>query len=266
MLCVRGVTKSFGSFRAVGGVGGAGGGVGVGVSFEIAKGQIVGLLGPNGAGKTTTIRMITGMFPPDTGTITVNGSDTIDASIAARQAIGYLPESAPAYAEMAVEDLIDFRATLHGLPRRTRKAQVDRAIERCWLSDVRRRRVGHLSKGYRQRVGLAAAIVHDPKVLILDEPSNGLDPTQIAEMRRLIRELGQDRVVLVSSHILPEVEKTCDRVIIMIRGQVAADGTTASLTRSGQISMEAVFMSLLEGQPAPTPHAAPLPPTGGTPS
>lgn len=222
MLAVRGVTKSFGTVPAV-----------RGVSFDIAPGQVVGLLGPNGAGKTTTIRMITGMFPPDSGTITVDGADTIESSIQARRAIGYLPESAPAYAEMSVESLIDFRATLFGLPRRARRQRVEKVIERCWLADVRKRRVGHLSKGFRQRVGLAAAIVHEPKVLILDEPSNGLDPTQIAEMRRLIRELGRDRAVLVSSHILPEVEKTCDRAIIVIRGVVRADGTPESLTGEG---------------------------------
>ncbi|XVJ59346.1 MAG: ABC transporter ATP-binding protein [Tepidisphaera sp.] len=222
MLAVRSVTKSFGSIPAV-----------RGVSFDIAPGQVVGLLGPNGAGKTTTIRMITGMFPPDSGTISVDGADTIEDSIKARRAIGYLPESAPAYAEMSVESLVDYRATLFGMPRRERRERVERVIERCWLSDVRKRRVGHLSKGYRQRVGLAAAIVHEPKVLILDEPSNGLDPTQIAEMRRLIRELGRDRAVLVSSHILPEVEKTCDRAIIVIRGTVRADGTPESLTSDG---------------------------------
>jgi ABC-2 type transport system ATP-binding protein len=218
MLSVRRVSKSFGSVAAV-----------AEVSFEIGIGAVVGLLGPNGAGKTTTIRMITGMLAPDAGTIAVDGHDTIGASAAARRAIGYLPESAPAYPEMAVEDLIDFRASLYGMRRGVRRAAVARVLERCALVEVRRRRVGHLSKGYRQRVGLAAAMVHDPKVLVLDEPANGLDPTQIAEMRTLIRELADRRVVLVSSHILPEVEKTCPRVIVMIRGRVRADGLSASL-------------------------------------
>lgn len=219
MLEVETVSKSFGRFQAV-----------RGVSLSVQPGQVVGLLGPNGAGKTTTMRMITGMFPPDAGRIRVGGADTVEESAKARRAIGYLPEAAPAYGEMSVRGYLDFRARLYGMPWRDRRTSISRVVERCWLGEVVARRVGVLSKGYRQRVGLAAAIVHDPRVLVLDEPSNGLDPTQILEMRRLIRELGRDRVVLVSSHILPEVEKTCDRVVVMIRGRVRADGSPAALT------------------------------------
>ncbi|MEK6703591.1 MAG: ATP-binding cassette domain-containing protein, partial [Planctomycetota bacterium] len=221
MLSVQSVYKSFGSFAAV-----------RGISFDLPKARVVGLLGPNGAGKTTTIRMITGFFPPDRGRVVVDGHDSVDDSIAARAAIGYLPESAPLYSEMSVRSFLDFRARLYSLRRPARVAAVARSIDRCWLASVQDKRIGHLSKGFRQRVGLAAALLHDPKVLVLDEPTNGLDPTQINETRRLIAELGQDRTLLISSHILPEVERVCDRVIIVIRGRVRADGTPAELTAS----------------------------------
>lgn len=221
MLSVQSVYKSFGSFAAV-----------RGISFELPKACVVGLLGPNGAGKTTTIRMITGYFPPDRGRVVVDGHDSVDDSIAARAAIGYLPESAPLYGEMSVRSFLDFRARLYSLGRKARIAAVGKSIDRCWLATVQNKRIGHLSKGFRQRVGLAAALLHDPKVLVLDEPTNGLDPTQINETRRLIAELGQDRTLLISSHILPEVERVCDRVIIVIRGRVRADGTPGELTAS----------------------------------
>ncbi len=221
MISVRQVVKSFGRVRAV-----------RGVSFEVPAGQVVGLLGANGAGKTTTLRMITGFLPPDEGRISVAGHDTLDESLEARRVLGYLPESAPAYGEMAVRDFLLFRARLYGLARRERAAAVDRAIERCDVADVRGRRVGHLSKGYRQRVGLAAAILHSPRVLILDEPTNGLDPRQIGQARTLIRSLAEQCTVVVSSHILPEVEQTCDRVIIMARGLVKVDARPGELLDS----------------------------------
>lgn len=220
MIAVRDIHKSFGRVRAV-----------RGVSFELVPGQVAGLLGPNGAGKSTTIRMATGFLPPDRGGVQVQGFDTITDSIAARRQIGYLPESAPLYTEMRVQDYLDHRARLWSMPRPERRAAIDRAVSRCELTSVRTRRIGHLSKGFRQRVGLASAILHDPPVLILDEPSNGLDPTQIVHTRRLVRELAVDRTVLVSSHILAEVERTCDRVIVITAGQVRADGAPADLLR-----------------------------------
>jgi len=218
MIEVRNIEKAFGRVRAV-----------RGVSFDVPRGQVAGLLGANGAGKTTTIRMITGYLPPDAGSISVDGCDTLEDSLEARRKIGYLPESAPAYAEMTAEGYLGYRARLFRLPRRERRGAVERVLERCRLQPVRRRRVGQLSKGFRQRVGLAAAMLHDPPVLVLDEPTNGLDPAQIREARTLIRDLAEDRTVLVSSHILPEIERTCDRVIIMAAGMVRADGKTSEL-------------------------------------
>ncbi|MFM9996317.1 MAG: ABC transporter ATP-binding protein [Phycisphaerales bacterium] len=218
MISVRQVVKSFGRVRAVSGV-----------SFEVPSGQVVGLLGANGAGKTTTLRMITGFLPPDQGRISVAGHDTLDESLEARRSLGYLPESAPAYGEMGVEDFLDFRGRLYGMTRGPRRHAVESAMERCDLIGVRRRRVGHLSKGFRQRVGLAAAILHAPKVLILDEPTNGLDPRQIGHARDLIRDLARNCTVVVSSHILPEVEQTCDRLIIMARGVVRVDAKPREL-------------------------------------
>ncbi len=220
MIRAHDVSKWFGPVQAV-----------RGVSFEIDAGQVVGLLGPNGAGKTTTIRMITGYLPPSSGAVSVCGHDTIAQSLPARRSLGYLPESAPLYPEMRVEDFLHFRGRLYGLARGPRRAAVDGAMDRCWLRDVRRRRIGHLSKGYRQRVGLASALLHSPPVLVLDEPTSGLDPAQIRQTRTLIRDLSHRRTVLVSSHILPEVEKTCDRVIVMARGRVRADGAPADLLR-----------------------------------
>ncbi|MHC5005542.1 MAG: ABC transporter ATP-binding protein [Planctomycetota bacterium] len=202
------------------------------VEFRIPRGQVVGLLGPNGAGKTTTIRMITGYLPPTSGTVTVDGLDVVRQSLAVRQRIGYLPESAPLYGDMRVQEFLGFRARLFDVPRARRAAAIDRAVERCWLEPVRRRPIHQLSKGYRQRVGLAAALLHDPPVLILDEPTVGLDPAQIREARSLIRELAGDHTVVLSTHILPEVELTCDRVIMMARGRIYADGALAEL-RSG---------------------------------
>lgn len=199
------------------------------VSFEVPRGQIVGLLGPNGAGKTTTIRITTGFFPPTVGSVSVCGYDTVAQSLQARASIGYLPDAVPLYTEMAVEGYLDYRARLYGLDRAARRRAIGRVVERCALGDVRRRRTGQLSKGYRQRVGLAAAMLHDPPVLILDEPVSGLDPTQILEVRRLIRELAHEKTVLLSSHILSEVEATCDRVIIIAGGTIRADGTPEAL-------------------------------------
>ena len=218
MIEVTDIHKKFGRVRAV-----------RGVSFEVARGEVAGLLGANGAGKTTTLRMITGFLPPDAGTVKVMGLDVVEQSLKARRQVGYLPESAPAYSEMLATDFRHYRAKLFGLDRKERRRRVEYVIDRCALGPVRRRRVGHLSKGFRQRVGLAAAMLHDPPVLVLDEPTNGLDPTQIREARTLIQELAQERTVLISSHILPEIERMCDRLIIMAAGRVRANGRTSDL-------------------------------------
>lgn len=220
MIEVDQVYKSFGKVQAV-----------RGVSFSVPRGSVVGVLGPNGAGKSTTIRMITGTVPPTKGSVRVDGLDSIDQSMKVRRRLGYLPESNPLYPEMRVTDFLGYRARLFGLSGKTLKSATDRAISRCWLDDVRSRRVGQLSKGYRQRVGLAAAMLHDPPVLILDEPTSGLDPVQIAETRQLIRELAGDHTMLIVSHILPEVEKSCDRLLIFARGQIQADGSADDLLR-----------------------------------
>ncbi len=220
MLLVDGVHKSFGAVKAV-----------QGISFELQPGQVAGLLGPNGAGKTTTIRMITGFFLPDQGRVLIGGFDTIDDPQRAHTRLGYLPENTPLYPEMRVSDYLNFRAKLFGMDRRARKNAVSHVLSRCWLKEVQTRRISKLSKGFRQRVGLAAALLHNPPVLVLDEPANGLDPSQIRETRQLVRELASDRTMLMSSHILPEVEKICDRVIIVAAGKVKADGAPSQLIR-----------------------------------
>ncbi len=221
MISVRNVHRSFGAVRAV-----------RGVSFEIPKGQVVGILGPNGAGKSTTIRMLVGSLPPTSGTMAVDGLDCVARSRQVRARLGYLPENNPVYPEMRVVEYLRFRASLYGVRGRARRRAVERVISRCWLGDMRRRRAGQLSKGYRQRLGLAASLVHDPPVLILDEPTNGLDPSQIAETRRLIKELSGERTMLIVSHILPEVERTCDRIIIFAGGEIRADGSPEALIES----------------------------------
>lgn len=199
------------------------------LSFAIPKGQIVGFLGPNGAGKSTTLRMLTGFLPPTTGTATIDGHDVIRQSAAARGKIGYMPEATPLYPEMRVEEYLHYRGKLHGVSRADRRKRIDKLVDRCGLTPVRRRAIGKLSKGNKQRVGLAQSLLHDPPVLILDEPTAGLDPNQIGHVRSLIDELRGDHTVLLSTHILPEVEKTADRVIIIARGQIVADGTVEEL-------------------------------------
>ena len=200
-----------------------------GVSLEIHAGQVVGVLGPNGAGKTTTIRMIAGLLPPSAGVVSVNGLDSVADSRGLRAQMGYMPESSPLYPEMKVGSYLRYRAGLYAIRGRDRRAAVDRVIDRCHLAEARDRRIGTLSKGYRQRVGLASALLHDPPVVILDEPTSGLDPSQVVETRSLIRELSGKRTMLVVSHILPEVERTCDRIVVFARGKVRADGAPAEL-------------------------------------
>jgi ABC-2 type transport system ATP-binding protein len=199
------------------------------VTFSVREGEIVGFLGPNGAGKTTTMRVITGFLPPTSGSARVAGHDVVAQPNAARASLGYLPESAAVYPEMRVSEYVAFRARLEGIPARAARDRAAEAISRCLLGEVEHRRIENLSKGFRQRTALAGALVHQPPVLVLDEPTIGLDPVQIIKIRETIRELGRDRAVLLSTHILPEVEAVCDRVLIIDRGRIVAEGTPSDL-------------------------------------
>ncbi|UCE84634.1 MAG: ABC transporter ATP-binding protein [Deltaproteobacteria bacterium] len=225
MIEARELTKRYGDLTAVDSV-----------SFEIQRGEVVGFLGVNGAGKTTTMRMLTGFLPATDGTALIAGHDIFGEPLAARRAVGYLPEAPPLYPEMDVEGYLAYVAALKDVPRGARREAVERAVTRCGLSEVRRRVIGNLSKGFRQRVGLAQAIVHEPPVLILDEPTVGLDPTQIREIRSLIAELASPRegetqqAVILSTHILPEVEAICRRVILIHEGRKVVDGSVEALT------------------------------------
>ena len=232
---VRGLCKRYGDVQAVRDLG-----------FEVAPGEVVALLGPNGAGKTTTLRMLTGFLPPSDGDVSVAGYDVFAQPLQARRAIGYLPENPPLYPEMNVEGYLGFVAAIKDVPRSRRRDAVERAIERCGLGSVRRRVIGKLSKGYRQRVGLAQAIVHGPAVLVLDEPTVGLDPLQIREIRQLILDLASAaqgsarQTVILSTHILAEVEAICQRVILIDRGRMTLDQPLAALTSGGR-RLEEVF-------------------------
>lgn len=201
------------------------------LSFRVAKGEILGLLGPNGAGKTTTLRMLTGYLTPTYGTIRIGDSDLWAEPEKARARIGYLPDRPPVYRDMTVDAYVSFAAALRGVPSHRRRARVEEVLHMLGLFDVRRRLIGNLSRGYQQRVGLAQAIVHEPEVLILDEPTVGLDPVQIAEIRSLIRKLGEERTVILSSHILPEVQLLCGRVLVMDRGRVVAEDAPDRLSQ-----------------------------------
>lgn len=218
MIRVTNLSKRYGSLLAVDNI-----------SFEIERGGVVGFLGPNGAGKTTTIRILSCYHPATSGTASVAGFDVFRDSMEVRRRVGYLPESTPLYPEMRVREYLQFRGKLRGLSRDERLTAIRRATERCWLGDFIDRPIGQLSKGMKQRVGLADALIHDPEVLILDEPTIGLDPAQIREMRNLIKELGQQHTVLLSSHILPEVEQVCDRTIIIASGKIVASGSPQEL-------------------------------------
>jgi len=203
------------------------------VTFEVERGDIVGFLGPNGAGKTTTMRILSGFLPASSGTAAVAGYDVARDSIEVRRRIGYLPEGVPLYPEMRAEEYLAFRARIKGLARRERRRSIASVISRCGLDAVRRKLIGSLSKGYRQRVGIADALVSDPPVLILDEPTIGLDPNQIREVRELIRELGGDHTVILSTHILPEVEAVCRRVLIIHRGRMVFGDTLEGIQAHG---------------------------------
>ena len=199
------------------------------ISFEVAKGEIVGFLGPNGAGKTTTMRILTCFLPPSSGTASVAGFDTFDQPMEVKRRIGYLPETPPLYPEMAVREYLEFVAKIKQLPANDIRRRVDEVMDRCAVADMRGRLIGKLSKGYRQRVGLAQAIIHNPEVLILDEPTSGLDPKQISETRELISSLAGDHTIILSTHILSEIEHSCSKVIIISRGKVVATDTVKNL-------------------------------------
>jgi ABC-2 type transport system ATP-binding protein len=202
------------------------------VSFHAVRGEILGFLGPNGAGKTTTMRMLTCFLPPTRGTARVAGYDILDESMEVRRRIGYLPENVPLYTDLTVTAYLDFVATLKGMPRADRVTRIGRVMDECGVTEVQNRPIGKLSRGYRQRVGLAQALVNDPDVLILDEPTVGLDPRQIIEIRQLIRSLAGERTVILSTHILPEVSLLCQRVIIINEGRLITDDTPENLSRS----------------------------------
>jgi len=200
------------------------------VTFSVNQGEILGFLGPNGAGKTTTLRVITGFLGASSGTVKVDGFDVFDEPLEVRKRIGYLPETVPLYPEMRVREYLGFFATVRGVPRDRRPARVDEAIAKAGVGEVADKVIGRLSKGFRQRVGIAQALVHDPPVVVLDEPTIGLDPRQIIETRRLIRGLGKSHTVILSTHILPEVSMTCNKVIIINQGRIVAQGTPEKLT------------------------------------
>ncbi len=210
------------------------------ISFEIKSGEVVGFLGPNGAGKSTTMKMITTYLTPNNGSIKVDGLDTNDDALNVRKKIGYLPEQNPLYNDMNVIDYLNYAAELQSVPKSEIPEAVKKMVKLCGLEDVKHKDIGELSKGYKQRVGLAQAMIHNPEVLLLDEPTSGLDPNQIIEIRKLIKDLGKQKTLMLSTHILQEVQATCDRVIIINNGEIVADGTTDSLQRSfqGQLAIK----------------------------
>lgn len=213
------------------------------VSFDIQQGEVLGFLGPNGAGKTTTVRIVTGFLPPSAGNVSVDGYDVSASPMETRKRIGYLPENTPLYTEMNVVDYLRFIVDMRRDGITNINARLKDVIDRCGLGDVTHKDIGELSKGYRQRVGLAQAMVHDPPILILDEPTVGLDPNQIVEIRQLIKDLGKEKTVILCSHILPEVEATCGRVVIISNGKIAADGSPKELRASSEGKVT-VFMQV----------------------
>jgi ABC-2 type transport system ATP-binding protein len=228
MIQVRRLSKQYGSIKAI-----------ERITFEVGQGEIVGLLGPNGAGKTTTMRVLTTYLAPTSGQATLGGHDVLDEPLEVRRKVGYLPENVPLYNEMRVTEYLGYRAKLKDVPRSRRRRAISEVISKCRLVEVERRLLGHLSRGFRQRVGLAEALIHDPDILILDEPTAGLDPIQIREVRALIRELGDRHTILLSTHIMSEVEAVCRRVIIIARGQIALDDQLDRIRLDKAILVEA---------------------------
>ncbi|MCB1090261.1 MAG: ATP-binding cassette domain-containing protein [Verrucomicrobiae bacterium] len=236
MIEVKNLSKHFGDKVAVDNI-----------SFTVQKGEVLGFLGPNGAGKSTTMRMVTGYLPPTDGSVSIGGADILDDEIAAKSKIGYLPENAPLYSDMTVEDFLRFSAEMRRVPAAEIDAAIDKAIETCFLQRVRHQSVDTLSKGFRHRTCLAQSIIHDPEVLILDEPTDGLDPNQKHEVRNLIKRMGETKAIIFSTHILEEVEASCTRAIIIDRGKVIADGTPEQLKakaeNAGAVYLEATGLA-----------------------
>ena len=222
-IAVTNLSKHFGEVKAVDGI-----------SFTIPSGQILGFLGPNAAGKTTTMRIMTSYLTPTEGTVEIEGMIIHEHEVEVRKLIGYLPEQNPLYSDMNVLEYLAYAGSLQAIPRRELAARINNIVGLCGLAEMKHMDIGQLSKGYRQRVGLAQAMIHDPKILILDEPTSGLDPNQIVEIRHLIKELGKEKTLILSTHILPEVEATCDRVLIINRGKIVADGSPTELQGSFQ--------------------------------
>ncbi|MBU6299956.1 MAG: ATP-binding cassette domain-containing protein [Verrucomicrobia bacterium] len=232
MIEIKNLSKHFGPKVAVDGI-----------SFEVKKGEVLGFLGPNGAGKSTTMRMITGFIPPSAGTVSVGGFDIVENELQAKAKMGYLPESAPLYNDMPVQGFLSFAAEIRGMDGVQRDKAVDRVIELCFLQSVRHQSIDTLSKGYRHRTCLAQALIHDPEVLVMDEPTDGLDPNQKHEVRNLIRRMGEEKAIVFSTHILEEVEAACSRAIIIDRGRIIANGTPAEL-RSRAESAGSVILTV----------------------
>jgi ABC-2 type transport system ATP-binding protein len=238
MITTKNITRYFGSFQAL-----------KDVSFEINQGEIVGFLGQNGAGKTTLMRILTSYIPASSGTVLIDGDDVAKNSLAIRQKIGYLPETPPLYTNMTVEDYLKFAAEIKGIPANHRRRQLNRVIEECQLGDVIHKTIATLSKGYKQRTGIAQAIIHEPKILILDEPTSGLDPIQNLQLRNLIKNLKDQRTVILSTHILSEIEQIAQRVLIIRAGEIIVDESLDALLNSSDtgesraLSLEEVFVS-----------------------
>ncbi|MFH1441308.1 MAG: ABC transporter ATP-binding protein [Candidatus Omnitrophota bacterium] len=233
MIIAKNVTKYFGGFQAL-----------KDVSFEINKGEIVGFLGQNGAGKTTIMRILTSYLPATSGKVIIAGQEVSRNSLTIRKKIGYLPETPPLYSNMAVRDYLDFAAQLKDVPIRQQRVQVDKVLEECNLESVQYKTIGILSKGYKQRVGIAQAIVNDPEILILDEPTIGLDPVQIIQVRKLIKSLEHKRTVILSTHILSEIQQIAQRVLIIKSGEIIVDKTLESLLREHESNLEDIFLKL----------------------
>lgn len=235
MIEVRNLTKRYGNITAIDNV-----------SFSVGRGEVLGFLGPNGAGKTTTMRIITGYMPPTEGRVRIDNFDVVENPVKAKERIGYLPENPPLYNDMTVETYLDFVADIKKVPDKSKKSRIEFTMERCAIAEVRKRIIRNLSKGYRQRIGIAQALVHDPSVLVLDEPTVGLDPKQIIEIRELIKSLSAERTVILSTHILPEVSMTCTRVAIINRGKIALEESLDRLSRE-VADMQMIFLKVKFG-------------------